>query len=72
MLVGHLLCGLMLGTLVAGMSLFAGYPLWAALAFYVVSVNVGLFGSLLIRSSGERRKLDQGNGPAETFSTPSA
>lgn len=72
MLVGHLLCGLMLGTVVAGLSLSAGYPIWAALAFYVISVNLGLFGSILIRSAGERPKLNRSEGPREPFSTPSA
>ncbi len=72
MLVGHLLCGLVLGMLAAAMSLVAGYPFWAVLAFYVIAVNVGLFGSLFVRSTGERRKLGHVAGPSEPYTTPTA
>lgn len=72
MLVGHLLCGLVLGILVAATSLVAGYPLWAVLGFYVISVNLGLFGSLLLRSAGERRRLGHNAGASEHYPTPSA
>jgi len=48
MLLGHLLCGILLGVLLAGVSFVAGFSLWAALLSLVLGANLGLGASVLI------------------------
>lgn len=72
MLVGHLLCGLVLGMLAAAASLYSGHPLWAIIVTYVISVNIGLFGSLFLRSASEARSLDEGSTTPEPCTAPSS
>ena len=47
MLVHHLLSGVTIGVLAAAASLLHGFPIGAAVGFYVIGANVGLAASIL-------------------------
>jgi hypothetical protein len=72
MLVGHLFCGLVLGMLVAASSLIAGHSLWAVLAIYVAAVNIGLFGSLFLRSLSTGRPIGDDSAAPRPYTSSSA
>ena len=48
MLLGHLLCGIVLGVFVAGASFVVGFSLWATLLSFVLGANLGLGVSVLM------------------------
>jgi hypothetical protein len=47
MLVHHLLSGMIIGVLAAVASLLHGFPIGAAVGFYIIGANVGLAASVL-------------------------
>ena len=54
MLVGHLLCGIILGTLVTVASLVVGFSLLGVLLMLIIGTNVGLGASVLGQSFSTR------------------